>query len=312
MIIANLLCLLVYRLGLKGFFIANTLGILVPDIYIALKGKQWRYLCIPHNNQLEKKMIAYSFPLMVNAIGWWVNNTSDRYIVSYMCGVETNGLLSVAYKIPSFISACGAVFLQAWQISAVKEYQENEASAIYQDLFLNLGGILAIASGALILLSHGIAIIMFGNFVDGWIFVPMLIISALLNQAAGFIGPILSAKMNSKAMAFSASVGITANIILNIVLTLVMGPIGVTFATAISSFIIFFFRERATDGEVRSEYYKNILLSWGLLVIESVVVIYFNNYYIAAIILSAIIAIYTKPLYSTLSKIINRGNNSVE
>lgn len=305
MIMSNLVFLLVFKLGLKGFFAANIIGQIVPTVYIAIRDKQWQYLKIPHNSQLEKKMIAYALPLVVSTIGWWANNTSDRYIVSYMCGVDTNGLLSVAYKIPSFISVFGGIFLQAWQISAIKEYQEKENSVIYKDLFLNLNGILAIAAGGLIILAHGIAIIMFGNFVEGWIFIPMLIISALMNQASGFIGPILSAKMNTNAMAVSGGIGIVMNIILNIALTLIMGPIGVTFATAFSSFLIFYFRERATDGEVRSERYMSILLSWALLVVESVVIVYLENYFIAASIFGVIIALYGKTLYTTLSRILH-------
>ena len=187
----------------------------------------------------------------------------------------------------------------------IKEYQENESSEIYRDLFLNLNGILAIAAGGLILCAHGIAIVMFGNFVEGWVFIPMLIISALMNQASGFVGPILNAKMKSKAMAFSASIGITANIVLNIVLTLIMGAIGVTFATAFSSFLIFFFRERATDGEIRSEKYKSIIFSWVLLTIESVIIVYFENYYIATVVFGFVIIIYAKTIYVTLNRILN-------
>ncbi|MBQ3762478.1 MAG: oligosaccharide flippase family protein [Clostridia bacterium] len=302
MIVANLLFLLVFHFGLEGFFLANILGGLVPTVYIFFTDRQWQYLKQPHDKALERQMLVYALPLIVNTIGWWVNNTSDRYIVSFMCGVDTNGLLSVAYKIPSFISVFGSVFLQAWQISAIKVYQEENESRIYKDLFYYMNGLLTVVSSILIIMSHMIAKVMFGNFIEGWIFIPLLIISALMNQASGFVGPILNAKMNSKAMAKSAIIGIVSNIFLNIGLTLLMGPIGVTFATAISSFLIFIFREHATEGEIRSEHYKYVLFSWALLFCEGIVMSYLENYYIAAIILALIVVIYGKLLIQVTSK----------
>lgn len=296
MISANIFLLLVVGLGLEGFFIANILGQLVPTLFIVISDKQWRYICVPKGRDLERQMVRYSLPLAVDAIGWVVNNTSDRYIVSILCNVETNGLLSVAYKIPSIVSVLGAIFLQAWQISAMKEYTENENSTIFGELFDKLCAILAIVSGLLILFSETIAKIMFGNFVDGWVFIPLLILSVLLNQASGFIGPILNAKMNSKAMAQSAAISITANIILNILLTKIMGAIGVAVATAIASALLFFIRERATDGEIRTKNYYQIVLSWVILAGIAILVTFFKALSVAWLLFIIVIFIYRKTI----------------
>ena len=46
-------------------------------------------------------------------IGWWINNVSDRYIVTWICGLAANGVYSVAYKIPSLLSMFQQIFNQA-------------------------------------------------------------------------------------------------------------------------------------------------------------------------------------------------------
>lgn len=74
---------------------------------------------------LGKEMLQYCFPLIFSTIGWWINSASDRYAVSYLVGIGANGILSVAYKIPSILNVFVGMFGQAWQISAIKEYGEN-------------------------------------------------------------------------------------------------------------------------------------------------------------------------------------------
>lgn len=271
MVLGNVYFLLILKTKLTGFYIANILGQAIPVLFLTVRLNTWKYVRIPRNKTLYKEITAYTIPLILNTLGWWANNTSDRYIVSAISGVSANGLISVAYKIPNIITAIGAIFLQAWQITVVKEYESNKRIVNYSDLFADFNAIFCALSGILIIGNKFISSIIFANdFFAAWKFVPFLIISSLLNTNAGFLGPILSAEMNSKAMAKSASWGIVINIALNIILTLLIGPMGITIATAIASFVIYYIREKYTHDSVRSSKYYWILISWGLLTIVSV------------------------------------------
>lgn len=275
MLFSNIFFLLYMKSGLKGFYIANILGVGIPSIYIFFAIQQWNYLKLKNDRLLLKQLIVYSLPMVVNTIGWWANNSSDRYVVSLLCGVEINGLLSIAYKIPNIIHVIGAIFIQAWQISAVKEYQENKNSHFFKNLFWHFNAVICCLSAVLILSARIIARLFFANdFYPAWRFIPLLIISVFLNQASGFVGPILSAQMNTKAMGKSAMVGIVVNVILNIVLTLFFGPLGITVASVIGSFIIYYMRERSSGKILRSEKYKYILFSWGIMIIEAICMIF--------------------------------------
>ena len=76
-------------------------------------------------------MIAYSAPLVLNAIGWWVNSASDRYVVTWLCGLAVNGIYSVGYKIPSIINVFQTIFNQAWFLSAVKEFDPQDKDGFF-------------------------------------------------------------------------------------------------------------------------------------------------------------------------------------
>lgn len=114
------------RVVVVGYFVANCLSFASTDLYLLIKLKIWKVISWkPENRSLKKEMVAYSVPMGLGNIGWWINNVSDRYIVTWICGLAANGVYSVAYKIPSLLSMFQQIFNQAWTISAVKEYDQD-------------------------------------------------------------------------------------------------------------------------------------------------------------------------------------------
>ena len=276
MLTANIVLLLIFRTGLPGFFIANILGQAVPATYLFLQTQLWNYLQLEENNKtLQKEMLAYCVPLIATAVGWWVNSASDKYVVSFICGIAANGILSVSYKIPAIINTLQSIFVQAWQISAVKEYGEKDTAEFYGRTFAVLNVFMAAACSWLILLSKPIGHLLYQKeFFDAWHYVPFLLIASVLNSASGFLGPILSAKKASKPMAMSAVYGAGVNIVMNIALVYLIGIQGATIATVISSYIIYVVRKKAVGEEIKISGYRKVLITWFLLCIQAILEIY--------------------------------------
>lgn len=302
MISANILFLLVFRTGLSGFFIANILAQAIPVLYYVIRLKFWRFIKgIQINKRLEKEMLVYCIPLICTTLGWWVNNAADRYIVTFMCGVAANGILSVSYKIPSIMNTLQNIFIQAWQISAVREYGETDASVFYGKTFLYLNVFMSITCSWLIILSKPLAHLLYVNdFYIAWKYVPFLLISSVINSSSGFIGPILSAKKDSKSMAISAIYGAIVNVVLNFGLIYLIGVQGATIATLISSFVIYFYRKQAVKNILRIESYWKILFIWVLLVGQAVLEIYFSVKNIEITIIAILIILNWKVLYKLI------------
>jgi O-antigen/teichoic acid export membrane protein len=272
----NVLLLLVIPLGLKGFYIANILSQATPAIYLGIRINILKYPILKNcDKSLRKEMLIYCLPLIVTVIGWWVNNAADKYTVAFMCGASANGLLSVSYKIPSIISVIQSIFIQAWQISAIKEYGNNDTSDFYGKAFILLNVLMAALCSWLIILTRPIGHIMYSkDFYNAWEYVPFLLISSVLNSAAGFLGPILSAKKDSKAMALSALYGSGTNVILNIIFTYFIGVQGACIATLISSAVQYASRKKYVRKEISITRYGIVLITWGLLCIQAVFEIY--------------------------------------
>ena len=304
MLIFNIIFLLVFRMGLMGFFIANISSQGVSVLYYVFRVKIWKLLRKPFNRELKREMLKYCVPLILTTIGWWVNSATDRYVVTFICGVAANGLLSVAYKIPSIINTIQSIFIQAWQISAIKEYGKKETKSFYCDTFDYLNLIMVSSCMILILLSKPIGHILFAkDFFSANKYVPFLLVSSVINAASGYIGPILSAKKDSVSMAKAALYGGIINIILNIIFVYWIGIQGAIIATVIASYVIYLVRHRASENAVKGKYYNRIMISWILLIIQAIIEIYLELYVGEILVITFIIFAYFPMFKSVFIKL---------
>lgn len=269
----NIFFLLVLNTGFYGFFLANILSQAIPVLYFAIRIKIGQYLkTVKIDKTLQREMLLYCLPLIFTTLGWWINNASDRYIVAFICGTAANGLLSVAYKIPSILNTIQQIFIQAWQISAIKEYGGKKTKEFYGETFLYLNMFMCLCCSGLIILSKILAHFLYANdFYSAWRYVPFLLMASVINSASGFLGPILLARKDSKSMAKSAIYGAVSNIFLNIILVYIIGIQGATIATVISSLVIYAIRKKAVGKLIVIKNYWTVLLCWGLLCIQSVI-----------------------------------------
>lgn len=298
MILTNILFLLIFKCGLKGFFTANILCQALPALYLIIRLRLWNYLSLKEKDKiLTKEMLAYCVPLIASVVGWWINSGSDRYVVTFFCGVAANGILSVSYKIPTILNTLQGIFIQAWQISAIKEYGEQDTAKFYGNTFVIINLLMCAACSWLILLTRPLAHILYAkDFYQAWQYVPFLLIASVLNCASGMLGPILSAQKNSKAMMWSALIGAGANLVMNIALVYFIGIQGATIATAVCSYIIYAVRKNAVGKDIEIDGYVGVLLTWGLLCVQAFVESYFGNYVIEVVVMAVLLVINIKPL----------------
>lgn len=309
MVATNMFFLLVLKLGLKGFFLANIISTASTVLYFFIRLKVYSFInIVPLNQSLMHNMLLYCTPLIATVLGWWINSAFDKYTVALICGVAANGILSVSYKIPQIINTLQSIFIQAWQISAIKEYGEEDTKEFYGRTFSVINVMMAAACSWLIILAKPIGHILYQKeFYVAWQYVPFLLIASVLNSASGFLGPILSAKKASKPMAMSAVYGASANVVMNSVFVYLIGIQGATIATVISSFIIYAVRKHAVGDEIEIKGYGIVLITWALLCVQAVLEIYTPFWWAEAILMIVMLAINRKEI----SEMMKTGKNLI-
>lgn len=295
----NILLLLIVKLGVTGFYIASTASQLVPSIYLGCKLNIWKYIRFHISKNVQEEITKYSAPLILTAISWWINNASDKYVVSFVMGIAANGILSVSYKIPTILNTMQQLFLQAWQISAVKEYAED-SKKFYIKTFQIIDALMSLLAVGLILSTKVLARFLYAkDFFVAWKYVPFLLVSSVINTASGYLGAILSAKKDSKTMGRSAATSAIANTILNVIFVYCIGIQGATIATALSSFLIFIIRFKHTEEVLPKRAAVTSLIAWLFLCIAAGLYVYSNHYILLTVPVIGIFVCY-KQVYISL------------
>ena len=306
-VIGNIVFLLVLHMHLDGFYLAYTLGHAIPSIYLFFSLRIYNILNLNINKSLENDMLAYSLPLIMNTLGWWANSTSDRYAVTWLCGIAANGIYSVAYKIPTILNTVQSIFTQAWQISAIKEYDSKDSGKFYEGMLSFVNVLMCLCCSLLILLTKAIALILYAkDFYNAWQYVPFLLVSSVINTASGVLGPILSARKNSNAMARSAIYGVFTNLVLNILLIYLIGVQGAAIATAISSLVIFISRYKAVQKITPLKNSKRLMYTWVLIVLQAYFSIYLKNSYLLQILCMSVIVFLSKEAINKVLQYLTR------
>lgn len=306
-ICSNLLFLLVIPLGITGFYLSYILGMFIPALYIALYTPLIRKFTYIPDGRLAKDMIIYSAPLIFTAVGWWVITLSGRYFVTSMCGMGENGIYSVSSKIPGIIVIIQGIFLQAWQITAVKESESKDAKKLYVKAFLYLNILMVLSSSVIIFFTNHLAQFLYAKeFYSAWKYVPFLIISTIFNCSAGYIGAILSAQKNSKAMGISALYGVVSSLAFNVVLIHFYGVQGAAISAALSSLIIFLVRFFYIKQLLYGKDLILIVISWMIVIFQSSIRVVEGYNYYELICLLAIILLFRSSLQYTFKEVINR------
>lgn len=276
-IFLNIYFLLIAKIGLLGYFLSTIIGSAVQCIFLISKLHLWSDVFLPKSHrEMQQNMVKYSSPMVANAISWWVNNASDRYVVTWIDGIAANGIYSVSYKIPSIISVLQNIFGQAWTLSAVKDFDRNDSSGFFINVY-NLYNFMLVASCSfLIFLNKPLAKFLFAkDFYQAWRYSPFLMISTVFSGMAAFIGGLFSALKKSKSFAQTSVITAIVNTIGNIILVLLIGPLGAAISTAISYMMMWWLRLKIIKNDIDLRVnMKRDILSYLILFAQAIILLF--------------------------------------
>jgi O-antigen/teichoic acid export membrane protein len=189
------------------------------------------------------EMLRYSVYLIPNAIFWWITDSSDKYIIVYLIGSAFNGIYSVANKIPTMVTYTFQIFIQAWQLSAIKEQGNDGEEKFVNDIFDGLYSLLAFAvSFLLIIIKPFISIYVSNSYYIAWQSASILVLTSMFNILSSFVGIRYVVMKKNKMNMYTTLLGAALNIVLNILMIPKLKLVGAAIATFVSYFIVFVVR----------------------------------------------------------------------
>ncbi|MBQ9531089.1 MAG: oligosaccharide flippase family protein [Eubacterium sp.] len=301
------------HMGVTGYIAAIIASDACSIAFFFITQKLYKYITFGKiQNGLKLDMLKYSVPLMPTIILWWVINVSDRYMITYFIGSADNGLYTAASKIPNFIIMFSSIFIDAWQLSAVDEYDNEGRADFFTKVFrVYSGGIFAVASMLILFCQLFTKILVAPSFYDSWRYVPILVIATSMSCLVNFLASVYMAEKKSVMAMVTALSGALTNVLLNLLLIPRSGANGAAIATVISFFVVFASRGQNTRKYVKIRFKLPILFAeLGILALQCIVLLMGEGgkltYAIEILLVFAMLLLNIKPIKELVTLILEK------
>lgn len=248
MVISNVIFLIVLDMGVTGYVLSYIVSDFLSFSGLCLIAELHKYLDLKYfSRKLFKDMLKYSAPLIPTYVLWWITSSSDRWIVTAVCGKSINGVYSVANKIPTLLMMFTTVFFQAWQMSAIENRDDKGLSKFYSKVYGAYSSLLMIAAAGVILfvkpltymIVHGkqlcftpINFDVARNFLFSYHYTPILVIAMIFQCLCQFLSSVYNVRKKSVNSLVTSLIAATVNLVLNFLLIPKYGAYGAAIATA--------------------------------------------------------------------------------
>lgn len=302
--VLNIFFLTRMQLGVSGYFLAYIIAFTFSSLIAIIIGKQytvfreWKW-----DKTLFRNMIKFSIPMIPNSLLWWVSSSSDHIMVTHFINAAANGIYTVSYKIPTLISTVSNIFMQAWQISAIKENDSKDNDDFSNIMFDGYIRFITLFTGfLLVIIKPFMYIYVNPSFVEAWEYTPFLIIGYAFSTLGTFVGTPYYVYKDMKGNMFSASSGAIINVILNAILIPTLGIQGAAIATCFSYIVVFIYRVFDTRKYVILNFKKKEYVAFlsGILILSALCYVDIQWKIFIMLIIYAYLIVLNKKLIGTL------------
>ena len=317
----TILFLGVFKWGVTGYIVAIIASDACSIIFYTVTAGLYRYVK-PHlmEKGIAGQMLKYCVPLIPTVILWWIINVSDRYMITYFVGSSANGLYTAASKIPNFVILFSQIFIDAWQLSAVDEYDSKDRAQFFTRVFrVYSGGVFAVASALILFCQLFTKILVAPSYFESWTYVPILIIATTYSCIVNFLASVYMAEKKSFMALLTASSGAITNIVLNLVFIPKIGANGAAIATVCAFLVVFATRGANTRKYIKIDFKLPLMLiETALLITQSVLMLTLKNtvllYILEAVMLAVMLLVNIKPIKELanllIGKFLKRGKKN--
>lgn len=283
-IVFSFIFLSIFRLGIIGYVMGIMCADILSIVCLFLIDDLHRFIHLRSiNPYMTRSMLCFSIPLIPTTICNLILSMSDRLFLLNIRGPLLGdlaakaevGLYSVSNKIPTVLVLVSSIFIEAWQISTIKDSKRDELEGffttvgnMYQALiFLLISGVIMCSKLAVILFASP-------DFYNAWIFIPFLVIGSGFLCLSNFLNSIYTLEKKSISSFTTVLCGALMNIVLNVLMIPSMGAFGASLATMISYVFMFLIRVIHTRRYIPVHWkYPRVMASCILLALQCVLML---------------------------------------
>ena len=232
-------------LGIKGIFLANILARLVAIIFLELKLHIFAtyFKCNMGLGQVGRDILKYSLPLLPGSLCWWLTGSSDRWFINHFVGIDANGIYAVAFRFNGIILTLSTIFYQAWQETAILQYNSQDRDKFFSKMFNTYIGVLAILLTAYTFtLKLFYPVIVDANYQESVNYLYPMGISAVIFALSAFFDMGYQCAKDTPRTLPAIFLAAVVNLVCNLVLVKYIGVYGAIITSIITYLVLFIYR----------------------------------------------------------------------
>ena len=245
----------------RGYILVTITSYLISDCII---GFNLRSTFKIDSTQIDfsiiKELIKYTFPLILNGMGWWMITSADRYVIKFFYDDAYVGIYAVVTKMSSIVMLIMQNVYYVYQKKYINCFDRNET--IPKRINSEYLGIIFIITFISLIIPKQILQIMLGQQYSSYLGMYYLFVPTVMYWALSvFYG--IGYLLNKNTYGISSTTAISAliNVILNFVLTNQIGMTGTIVATNFALLVWFLMRYINAKEAINCKLsFKHILL----------------------------------------------------
>jgi O-antigen/teichoic acid export membrane protein len=205
LLIFNIIFLKTINDKILGLLISIYLANCIAIIYILLKINIIKYVKVSFiSKSLINEMLTYSWPLIPNAVSWWIVTLANRYIIIEELGYDSNGIFALANRFPAIILILNTIFMLAFQDHIIKAKNNQSISHQFNIFAKGLISFILILIPLSRIIVYSIVDI---EFVDSWQYISILYCGILFSSLSGFLGALFISNKLTKSIFYTTMFG---------------------------------------------------------------------------------------------------------
>jgi len=257
------------KYGVGGYITAYVIAYVVSAAYSFVFSGSYKYIDFGKvSNERLKTLLKYSIPLIPNTAMWWLVSGLNRPLIEANTGMEANGILAVANRIPGIIGMLFTIFNNAWVISMMEEYGKPDFAKFFNIAVRCVMFPTILAAIVLsIFMKPIIMILADAAYIEAYKYAPIAIMAVILSNLSGLIGGVFAAKKQSKYFFYSSFWAALTSVVFMFILIPPFGLYGATIAMCLSYIAATISRCYYTKDDLKGFEMKPIVISLALFAI---------------------------------------------
>lgn len=240
-ILLNVVFIAWFRWGVVGMLSATAIAQGAISLVFLVRERIWCYVD-PRgfDASYAADLVHYAVPLIPNKVSWTIMNMVDRLIIMNVMGASAAGVYAVSYKFPNAMDTVYGFFYQSWKESSARALgDEGDEVVFYNVVYRALRRFMAavvLVMTALMPIAYGLLVE--GDYSEGMLYVPILLLATYYSNISGFYGGIFTAHRDTGIMGTTTVVSALLCLALCFLLIPAIGLWGASVATLAATFTV--------------------------------------------------------------------------